>query len=156
MQTPGLPYATRTDNAADRSHLNVLAICHYVCGGLIALFSSLFIVHLIIGILMLSGKMPVNSPSNRANSLQGPAADQMVGTIFVVAGTSIVLIGWTIGGLTIYSGRCIHKLKKRTFSLVMAGVCCLYMPLGTVLGVFTFIVLLRESVRGLYAENPVR
>jgi hypothetical protein len=29
------------------------------------------------------------------------------------------------------------------------------MPFGTVLGIFTIIVLMRESVRALYAETPV-
>ena len=41
--------------------------------------------------------------------------------------------------------------RARTFSLVMAGVNCLSVPLGTTLGVFTFIVLLRESVAAQYA-----
>jgi hypothetical protein len=36
------------------------------------------------------------------------------------------------------------------FSLVIAGVNCASFPLGTLLGVFTFIVLLRASVRSLY------
>jgi hypothetical protein len=34
----------------------------------------------------------------------------------------------------------------------VAGINCLWVPLGTALGVCTFIVLLRESVNKLYAE----
>lgn len=33
------------------------------------------------------------------------------------------------------------------FCLIMAGIACLFMPFGTVLGVFTIVVLTRESVR---------
>jgi hypothetical protein len=35
----------------------------------------------------------------------------------------------------------------------MAGVECLFMPFGTVLGVFTIIVLMRESVKQVFAAN---
>jgi len=36
------------------------------------------------------------------------------------------------------------------FSLIIAGINCVQFPFGTVLGVFTFVVLLRDSVRELY------
>jgi hypothetical protein len=59
-------------------------------------------------------------------------------------------LGWAVGILTIVSGRAIAQRKWRVFSLVMAGVNCASFPLGTLLGVFSFIVLLRPSVRALY------
>jgi hypothetical protein len=34
----------------------------------------------------------------------------------------------------------------------MAGVECLFMPVGTVLGVFTIIVLVRDSVKELFGR----
>jgi len=36
---------------------------------------------------------------------------------------------------------------------VMACVECLFIPFGTILGVFTIIVLLRESVKALFAAT---
>ena len=51
------------------------------------------------------------------------------------------------------SGFFLRQRRRRTFSLVMAGINCMNMPLGTVLGVFTVIVLLRESVRQAYAAR---
>jgi hypothetical protein len=36
--------------------------------------------------------------------------------------------------------------------MVVAGLNCAQMPLGTVLGVFTLMVLSRESVKSLYSE----
>jgi hypothetical protein len=36
----------------------------------------------------------------------------------------------------------------------MAGVECIFMPFGTVLGAFTLVVLLRESVKQLFTGNP--
>ena len=39
------------------------------------------------------------------------------------------------------------------FSQIMAGVNCLSIPFGLLLGVFTLIVLARPSVKALYAEH---
>ncbi len=41
------------------------------------------------------------------------------------------------------------------FCLVMACVACLFMPFGTVLGVFTIIVLARPSVQTLFSRPAV-
>ena len=53
--------------------------------------------------------------------------------------------------LNVISGSpCIRARKQRTFSLIVAGINCSHMPLGTVLGVFTIIILVRDSVREAY------
>jgi hypothetical protein len=52
--------------------------------------------------------------------------------------------------LNIISGLCLRARKHPTFSLVVPAANCLHIPLGTVLGVFTIIVLMRDSVRELY------
>lgn len=50
----------------------------------------------------------------------------------------------------ILSGIFIRKRKHRIFSFVVAGVNCMQIPFGTALGVFTFIVLSRVSVKMEY------
>ncbi len=40
------------------------------------------------------------------------------------------------------------------FCLIVAGIECLLMPYGTVLGVFTIMVLMRESVKERFGANP--
>jgi len=37
--------------------------------------------------------------------------------------------------------------------MVIAGIECLFMPFGTVLGVFTLVVLVRPSVKELFLRN---
>lgn len=54
---------------------------------------------------------------------------------------------------TFISGRCLARRRNRLFSFVMAAFLCMFMPFGTVLGIFTIIVLSRESVKRLY-ESP--
>lgn len=60
------------------------------------------------------------------------------------------------GVLNVISGLCLRSRKRRTFSMVVAGFNCVHIPLGTVLGIFTIIVLQRESVRELYETSPER
>jgi hypothetical protein len=67
----------------------------------------------------------------------------------------MLLVCWAVGGLNIYSGRSIANRKRRVFSLVVAGIDCLVMcpiPLPLALGVFTIVVLMRDSVKRLYGE----
>ena len=48
------------------------------------------------------------------------------------------------------SGLFLRTRRHRTFSMVIAVINCLHFPIGTMLGVFTLIVLSRESVQGSY------
>jgi hypothetical protein len=50
------------------------------------------------------------------------------------------------------TGRSLALRKRYSFVFVMACVECLFIPFGTVLGVFTIIVLSRESVRALLSR----
>ncbi len=53
------------------------------------------------------------------------------------------------------AGRKLARRRSWTFCLVVASIECLFMPYGTVLGVFTIIVLLRPTVKELFAVNSV-
>ncbi|MBV8781724.1 MAG: hypothetical protein JO353_10035 [Phycisphaerae bacterium] len=123
----------------DADHLNILAICHWICAGIIALFSCIFIVHIVIGIAQVNG-----APS--------PQMGPFFGWFFIIFGGLAVALGWTLAILTMISGLFIRRRRNRLFSLIVAGIDCLWFPFGTVLGVFTFIVLLRDSVRSSYSS----
>ncbi len=130
----------------DLEHLKLLSIFHYVVGGLMALFACFPIMHIVIGLVF------VFSPESF--EAQGePQPPAFFGWIFVIMGSTFVLIGWTIAGLVITTGRFLAKQTHYTFCLVMAGIECMFMPFGTVLGVFTIIVLMRESVKGLFSSG---
>jgi hypothetical protein len=51
------------------------------------------------------------------------------------------------------SGFCIIRRRARLFSMIVAGINCVGFPIGTTLGVFSFVVLLRESVVEVYAAT---
>lgn len=105
----------------------ILSIFHYVVGGLHALFSCVFLFHVIFGLMMIF-------------------RPEAMGGFFL-------LCGWTLAVLTVVSGRFIALRKNRAFSLVVGGVNGMLVPLGTVLGVFDLILLMQEEARQLYAAK---
>ena len=152
-QSPAAPFS------ADLSHLKTLTIMHYVLGGIQMLFSSFGLIYVVLGILFLSGAM--NTPAQQRTAYPGAsmrttsqaAPPPEIGYLFLGLGTCITGLGWALGICNIISGRKMAKHQGRTFSIVIAAIDCVNMPFGTVLGVFTLIVLLRDSVKTLYENN---
>jgi hypothetical protein len=130
----------------DEEHLKLLEIFHYVVAALCALFGSIPLIHVGLGLMM------VLRPAFFAGG-QKDAPPAWFGFIFITIGGILVLLGWTAAICTFISGRYLSKRKKRMFSFVMAAVLCMFMPFGTVLGVFTILVLNRESVQRLYQST---
>lgn len=52
--------------------------------------------------------------------------------------------------LNLMSALFMRNKTHRMFSIIVAGINCIQVPVGTVLGVFTLVVLLRESVKKMY------
>ena len=68
-----------------------------------------------------------------------------------------ILMGVMMGTLALVnllSAMFLIKKQNRMFSLIVAGINCIQMPIGTILGIFTIIVLMRDSVRKAY-ENKI-
>ena len=129
---------------ADEKNLGLLATFHYVVGAFIALFSSVFLMHVVMGIVMLT------SPESMGGSGGGQPPPPFLGAIFLIMGSLAVLAGWSVGACIIFAGRCLNRRVRHTFCLVAAGLACLWMPFGTVLGVFAFITLSKPHIRGLF------
>ena len=64
-----------------------------------------------------------------------------------------ILSGWALAVCVIFAGRYLSRRIHHTFCLIMAGLECMFMPLGTVLGVLTIIVLVKPSVKELFAPG---
>ncbi len=129
----------------DLEHLKLLSVFHYVLGGVVALLAFFPIFHLIFGIVFI-----VLSARPAANG-DGPPA--FIGWLFLVAASMMMILGWSMAGCIIAAGRFLAKKDHYMFCLVMAGIECLFMPFGTVLGVFTIIVLVRESVKEIFTAS---
>ena len=136
----------------DEEHLRLLSIFHYVVGGLTTLFGCLGLLYVAMGIIFVS--LPASAWSSHGTHHAGDAPPPFMGWLITGFGTIITLFAWTVAALTIYSGICLKQRRKRTLSLVTAGLNCLQVPFGTALGVFTFMVLNRPTVQALYARVP--
>jgi len=141
---PVLSYPSPPLYHRDADHLRLISVFHYVYGGLIALGSCFFLIYLVLGVVFIS------SPPASSGRPPPPEA----GWIFIALGVIFPLIGWTLAGLILYSGRCIAGRRNWMFSLVIAGVMCITGVLGILLAVFTFLVLLRPSVKLSYGLQP--
>ncbi|MCX7005846.1 MAG: hypothetical protein NTY53_01085 [Kiritimatiellaeota bacterium] len=126
----------------EEEHLRLLSIFHYVVGGLTALFSCIPLIHLAMGIAIVNGVLDGKD-----------AAPRFVGWFFIIFASGFILTGWTLAALIIAAGRKLKRRVARTFCLVVAGIECLIVPFGTVLGVFTIVVLMQDTARELFAAQ---
>jgi hypothetical protein len=128
----------------DEQYLQLLSIFHYIVAGLAALIACFPIIHLTVGIGMIIAALSGSSEA-------APMA--LVGVFFVLIGGSIILFGWAFAVCVALAGRFLALRRHHTFCLVMAGVECAFTPFGTVLGVFTLIVITRASVKELFLQQ---
>jgi hypothetical protein len=126
----------------DNKNLDLLAIFHYIVGGLTALFSCFFLIHVGIGIAMLCGAFDGKD-----------APPRFLGWIFIVFPAVLILAGWLLSGVIVAAGRRLKRRTSYTFCLVVAALECILMPFGTVLGVFTIVMLMKDSVKQMFAGN---
>ena len=129
----------------DKKHLKLLAVFHYIVAGVTVLFFCFPLIHIAIGIAMLSGALNGDDPGN--------APPRFVGWIFIIFPSILILSGWVLSICIIVAGRKLARLKNRLYCLVIAVIECTFIPFGTILGVFTIIVLMRDSVKELFAAN---
>lgn len=129
-------------NAKDESDLNMLSVLHYVWSALLGC-GTLGVV----GYFVLMGGIFGLTATSSGGDPTGAA---------VAAGATIVM--GVVMGLFMFALFLIHflaasglrKRKRRILIYVASALMCTSVPLGTLLGVFTFIVLGRPSVKALF------
>ena len=138
-----LPPLLRDQRKADAEHLRLLAIFQFIFAGLaVAGIGFLFLHYAVMASIF-------NNPEMWKNQKGAPPPAEF----FAIFKWFYVLFGilLVMGGIAnLLSGLFMRNRTNRTFSLVIAGINCLQFPFGTALGVFTFVVLLRDSVREAY------
>jgi uncharacterized BrkB/YihY/UPF0761 family membrane protein len=140
MNPPPFPHDPQQQT--DTSHLNLLGIFHFICGGLSFLGLGFLVLHyLMMQAVFANPDMWKNTPNPPP-----PQFFEIFMAVYLVIG-GFLLVGLV---LNVMSGVFLRRRKHRTFSICVAALNCLNIPLGTTLGVFTLIVLLRDSVRRSY------
>ena len=133
----------------DREHLQLLAIFHYVVAGLGTLCSFFPLLYTTIGaIFIFAARHGTAKPGE-------DLPPEFLGWIFAVLGSVLFLIGLAMAICILIAGRSLALRKRYSFAFVIACIECLFLPFGTILGVFTIVVLSRETVRGLFSTASV-
>jgi hypothetical protein len=128
----------------DEHHLRLLSIFYYIVGGLTAFCSCFPIIHLLLGIAIVTGNLPTEP--------KGPPMPEMVGWLFIVFASIFILFGWAYAIGMVMAGLRLQRRRSYTYCIVIAALSCINMPFGTCLGVFTLIVLQRPSVKALFGK----
>jgi hypothetical protein len=145
---------TEEERIVAREHLRLLALGYYIKGAITILLVSFLLIHfsLFLGVSFVpesAWNSASHSPAalNNAFALPSPAPHgnnaPPVILFRILAGVIgvVILLGWTFGLITMFAGRCVHQRQHKIFVYVIAGVNCIFIPYGTLLGVATFLVL---------------
>ena len=130
----------------DLEQLGLVAIFHFVMAGFYGLGIGFLWLHYTLMQSVFTNPQLMKGP----NSLP-PTFFAVFKWVYVVLGVICVILL----ALNAISGRFIQQRRNRIFSMIIAGIDCLQVPFGTALGVFTFVVLSRDSVQILYVRSQM-
>ncbi|HVS38767.1 MAG TPA: hypothetical protein VMS17_24640 [Gemmataceae bacterium] len=135
-------YASRYGMTQDEDHLRILSVLYYVLGGLTLLGGMVPLVFVMIGVIIL------NSPAGGAGGAEEAA------WFFMGIGGLIGVLLLVQAVCNFLAGAFLSQRRHYVFCFVMACLACLHMPLGTILGVFTLLVLSRPTVKEMFSMGP--
>jgi hypothetical protein len=129
----------------DERHLHLLSVFHYVVAAMLGLVSLLPLIYLAIGIAMVTGHLDGKGDD---------PAGRVVGWFLACGAGFATLAGLSVSTCVALGGRFLARHRRYTFCLVASGLACFFAPLGTVLGVLTIVLLMRDPVRALFGRPP--
>ncbi|MFB6355444.1 MAG: hypothetical protein ABEJ65_02890 [bacterium] len=127
-----------------KDYLYYLSRFHYVVSGLCVLFSLFPSIHLIMGLMIMFGGF---------ESGEGGPPPFIFGLFFAGFALIFMTVGFSLAIALYKAGGYLNEYRHHKFCLVVAGVSCVFMPFGTVLGVLTLITLLKDETKQLFEEN---
>jgi hypothetical protein len=130
----------------DQEHLRLLSIFHFVVSGLTLFGIAFLCVHYFM-------MHTIFSNPDAWKGQNAPPKGFLDAFIWFYVFMGVILL--TASVLNLLSGLFLRQKKHRTFSVVIAAINCIQIPIGTALGIFTIVVLSRETVRQLYCGKTV-
>jgi len=124
----------------DAEHLRLLSIFHYIVAGVSAFISLFPLFYSGVGALFVYlARQPGES-----------APPELLGWFLVGFGIFFAIVGLAFALLIFLGGRALARRRHYGFAFVVACIECIFIPFGTILGLFTLIVLSRESAKRLF------
>jgi len=126
----------------DRQHLKVLSIFWYILAGLYAVAGVIGGLYVVFGLFVVAGNAPT----------RGGSSGSAEGYLLLGVGGGILIFYCAFAYLAYLTGRSLVEYRRRKLIFGMAiALCIIGGVLGIVLGVFTIVVLSRESVKEQFA-----
>lgn len=141
----------------DEEHLRLLALFHYISGGMTIAFASMFGMWLAImsvAFSMVPMQAAAECVADAEDCVPGAEALEWLPGIFLAVFGIFILLFLAFGVLEVLAGWFISKHRRRMFAIVVAIPGLLFIPYGTLLSLFTILVLERTSVKALFGEVP--
>jgi hypothetical protein len=132
----------------DSEHLKLLRIGYFISAGQTAIVIPLGLMYAGMGAMF------ARMPMGRVGPVAGAPPEQLLTWIFGMLGTVMAGCGVLGAGLKLVTAMRLKTRRSRTLCLITAGISCLEIPYGTALGIMTFMVLGRPSVRRLFDDAP--
>lgn len=130
-----------------QQYLRYLAVGHYVMAGLAFLFGSIPLIHFVLGLVF----------AFQGATAGGGFTDETFigltfGLFFAFVGLVLVLSAWAYGVFLVKAARALQERRHYMLCMVMAAISCVFAPVGTVLGVFTLLLLLDDEVKTAFGR----
>jgi len=127
----------------DESQLKLISILYYVWAALHACVG-------LVGVLFIAAGTFLSVIPQFVRPENGNPPPPWFGALFAGLGIFIFVLIETGALLMFLVGRNVSRRTHHTYCMVMAGISCLSIPLGTALGLFTILTLQRPAVRALF------
>ena len=131
----------------DEEHLRLLALFHYILGGVTVaggLFMGVWAIFM--AVVFASAPPTFADGTNEEFARQMQAMPAFMMAFFGMFAAVVV----AFGVVQVVAGRCIASRRARLFTLLVAIPRVIFIPFGTLLSIFTFVVLERASVQQIY------
>jgi hypothetical protein len=130
-------------NQQDKDQLQLLAVFYYIVAGFHAVLALLPVVFMVLGFTALGIGMSHN---------QGAEAALPAG-FFILFGLLFMVFIGGFAYLYYLTGKFLSQQKHWVFCIVIAALTTTSFPIGTILGVFTFVVICRDGVKAAFEQK---
>jgi hypothetical protein len=120
----------------DREHLRLLRIGYFISAAQSAVMVPFGVLYAGLGVIM-----------RKISGVHATDAALMTNWVFGMMGAFIAVFALVATILKLLTAKRLEQRRSRVLCLVTAALSCIEVPYGTALGVFTFLVLGRSSVR---------
>src|ERR1700689_3912620 len=145
-----MPAEAHYPTDSDIEQLRVLSVLYFIYGGLAGCMC-------VAGLVLVAGSLIAGSvgAASMASSDQGLwpwniLAPAFGATLVATFGAAFAVLGGAMAAVRIATGFALRQHRHRTFCLVVAVLTALSLPLGSVLGLATLLVMLRPGVGNLF------